>query len=814
MMMKRSPRIYGLFLIGLLLTMGEALAQRVTVKGVVRDEHGAPVEVANILVERQLVGATTNLKGEYSLSFESMDSVVIVYSMIGYQTRKKHLTRPSGTITLDVVLPSADFQLQGVTVTESRRQTGTMQHVDMQKARLMPDATGGSVESFIATQAGVSSTNELSTQYNVRGGNFDENSVYVNGVEVYRPLLIRAGQQEGLSFINPDMVENIGFSSGGYEARYGDKMSSVLDITYRRPESFESSLSTSLLGANAYAGCGNERFSFSTGIRYKTSEYLLGTLDTRGEYDPAFLDWQGYFHWRLADHWHVGMINNISQNSYNFVPHDRKTSFGTLDAVSEFTVFFGGQEQDRFQTFFGSGNVGYDFSQNSSINLNFSAFRTNERETFDIVSQYWLDHLDQTVNLGVGTYLEHARNYLDATVKSIGISGDHSIDAHHILWGVEMKDELVNEQVNEWEYRDSLGYSMPHTGNSLELIYNLRSTNAVRNHRFSSYVQDTWRFTHDLGLFVVNGGLRFSWWSWNHEPILSPRASVGWVPTFNDDFTFRLATGVYYQTPFYKEYRDTTVISGTGYVNLNHDIRSQRSIHIVAASDYRFRVFDRPFKFSTEVYYKALSDLIPYNVDNIRISYYGENCATGYAAGLDMKLFGEFVPGTDSWLTCSIMRTEERISGVWYPRPTDQRINLSFNFSDYFPGTDRWKLGLKATYANGLPTGPPHSGREKQIFRAPAYRRVDIGMSYRLIGSDDGQRRTAISFLRGTVLAHPDSYVKNIWIGVDCFNLLDINNVNGYYWVTDVANHQYAVPNYLTGRRLNFRILVEFGKER
>ena len=811
-MMKRVARTYCLILIGLLFTIANAYAQRVTVKGVVRDEHGNPVEVANILVERQLVGATTNLKGEYTVSFESSDSVVIVYSMIGYQTRKKHLTRPSGTITLDVVLPSADFQLQGVTISESRRQTGTMQHIDMQKARLMPDATGGSVESFIATQAGVSNTNELSTQYNVRGGNFDENSVYVNGIEVYRPLLIRAGQQEGLSFINPDMVANIGFSSGGYEARYGDKMSSVLDIIYHRPESFESTLSTSLLGVNGYAGFGNERFSLSTGIRYKTSEYLLGTLDTHGEYDPAFLDWQTYLSWRPADRWRVDVIGNISQNRYNFVPKDRNTSFGTLESVTDFTVFFAGKEKDRFQTFFGSGNVEYTLSPQSTVHLNFSAYRTNEGETYDIISQYRLDQLDESVSLGVGTYMEHARNYLDAKVMSASVGGDHSIDAHHILWGVEMKDERVDEQINEWEYRDSVGYSVPHTGNSLELIYNLRSENAVHNHRLSSFVQDTWRFTHDLGLFVVNGGLRFSWWSWNHEPILSPRVSVGWVPAFNDDFTFRLATGVYYQSPFYKEFRDTTVVHGTGYVSLNRDIRSQRSIHVVAASDYRFRVFDRPFKFSAEVYYKALSNLIPYNVDNIRISYYGENCASGYATGLDMKLFGEFVPGTDSWLTCSIMRTEEKISGIWYPRLTDQRVNLSFNFSDYFPDTDRWKLGLKATYANGLPTGPPHSGREKQIFRAPAYRRVDIGMSYRLIGSDDGQRRTAIPFLRQTAIARSDSYVKNVWLGVDAFNLFDINNVNSYYWVTDVDNHQYAVPNYLTGRRLNFRLLVEFGR--
>ncbi len=790
--MKRTHTIRPLLLVAvLLLVSAPCLAERVTVKGVVRDENGQPVEVANILVEKQLIGATTNLKGEYTIAFESADSVVITYSMIGYQTRRRILRRPTGIITMDITLPSLSFGLQGVTVKETRRQTGTMQHVSMKEARLTPDATGGSVESFIATQAGVSSTNELSTQYNVRGGNFDENSVYVNGIEVYRPLLIRAGQQEGLSFINPDMVENIGFSSGGYEARFGDKMSSVLDITYRRPEQFEASLSASLLGANAYVGYGNGRLSLTNSIRYKTSEYLLGTLDTHGEYNPAFIDYQAYLHWRPNDHWSMGFIGNISQNSYNFVPHDRSTSFGTLEDIKNLLVFFAGKEQDRFQTFFGSYNLSYAPDQDNSYSLNVSAYHTNERETYDIISQYWLNEVDSAVNLGVGTYMEHARNYLHANVASIGLSGEHKTGAHHILWGAELKDERVNERVNEWEYRDSVGYSVPHTGRDLELIYNLRSVNAVHNHRLSAYVQDTWRFTNATGLFVLNAGLRASYWTWNNKPIVSPRASLGFVPADNEKFTFRLASGVYYQSPFYKEFRDTTAVLGSYHVELNHDIRSQRSIHFVAAADYSFSIFDRPFKFSAELYYKALSNLIPYNVDNIRITYYGENCATGYATGLDMKLFGEFVPGTDSWLTCSFMRTEENINGHWYPRPTDQRVKLSFNFSDHFPGTDRWKMNLRATYANGLPFGPPHSGREKQLFRAPAYRRFDIGMSYRP------------PLPRGVD-------IRNVWLGIDAFNLFGINNVNSYYWITDINNHQYAVPNYLTGLRINFRILCEF----
>ena len=809
--MKRTLTIrLLLFFAAMLMTVVPCLAERVTVKGVIRDEHGSPVEVANIFVEKQLIGATSNLNGEYNISFESTDSVVIIYSMIGHQTRRRILRRPTGTITMDIVLPSLNMELQGVTVKETRRQTGTMQHISMKEARLTPDATGGSVESYIATQAGVSSTNELSTQYNVRGGNFDENSVYVNGIEVYRPLLIRAGQQEGLSFINPDMVENIGFSSGGYEARFGDKMSSVLDITYRRPEQFESTLSASLLGTNAYVGYGNGRLSLTNSIRYKTSEYLLGTLDTHGEYSPAFIDYQTFLHWRLAKGWSMGFIGNISQNKYDFVPHDRSTSFGTLADVKTFGVYFAGKEQDRFQTFFGSYNLSYAPDQDNSYSLNVSAYHTNERETYDIISQYWLNEVDSAVNLGLGTYMEHARNYLHANVMSIGLNGEHKIDAHHILWGLEAKDERVSERVNEWEYRDSAGYNVPHTGRDLQLIYNLRSVNAVHNRRLSAYVQDTWRFTNGAGLFVLNAGLRASYWTWNREVIVSPRASLGFVPAANESFTFRLASGVYHQSPFYKELRDTTIIDGSYHVLLNHHIRSQRSIHFVAAADYSFRIFDRPFKFSAELYYKALSNLIPYNVDNIRITYYGENCATGYATGLDMKLFGEFVPGTDSWLTCSFMRTEENIYGRWYPRPTDQRVNLSFNFSDYFPGTDRWKMSLRASYANGLPFGPPHSGREKQIFRAPAYRRVDIGMSYRLVGTDGYGPRTAIPFLQNSAFAASRSAVRNIWLGIDAFNLLGIRNVNSYYWITDIDNHQYAVPNYLTDRRVNFRILCEF----
>lgn len=770
----------------------------VLIRGKVTDETGSPVEIANIWVAKQMKGATTDLKGEYNLRIATADTVEITYSMIGYQTRKRILYKPTGIITMDIMLPHSNMALQGVTIRETRRQTGTIQHLTQKQARLMPDASGGSVESFIATQAGVSSTNELSSTYNVRGGNFDENSVYVNGIEVYRPLLIRAGQQEGLSFINPDMVENIGFSSGGFEAKYGDKMSSVLDITYRRPTRLESSVSTGLLGANAYVGIGKEKkWSMTHSLRYKTSRYLLGTLDTNGEYDPSFIDYQTFLTYRLSEQLEIGFIGNISKNEYRFIPSDRNTSFGTLEDVKEFKVYFGGQEVDQFLTSFGAVTLTYDINENNKLTFNTSAYRTDEEETFDIVSQYWLNDVDENKNMGVGTYMEHARNFLTASVASAGISGQHRKEQHELLWGTEYKLENIGDNINEWEMRDSAGYSLPHTGEKLELIYNLRSQNMVRNHRFSAFVQDTWRKHTDAGLWVINGGARFSYWTWNQEPLFSPRLSVGFVPKVNEKFTFRLATGVYYQSPFYKEYRDTVQTSGSSYVKLNRYIKSQRSVQVVGAMDYQFRVWDRPFKFSSEIYYKALSNLIPYNINNVRLTYYGENCATGYATGLDMKLFGEFIPGTDSWLTASVMRTEEKIDGKWYPRPTDQRINLSLCLTDYFPGSDRWQMNLRAVYASGLPFGPPHSGREKQTFRAPAYRRVDIGMNYRVLNNEEH-----------TINHGWQQYFRNIWLGIDAFNLLGINNVNSYYWITDTESHRYAVPNYLTGRRINCRLLI------
>lgn len=776
------------------------MAQEVTIKGRITDENHKPIEIANISVVGEPVGTIADLNGNYTLTCDSKDSLVVAYSMIGYQTRKRTFRNPKDTITVNVMLPSLDFALQAVEVVDRERQMGSTQKLGKpDKIRLQPSASGNSIEDFIKSQAGVSSNNEMSSQYNVRGGNFDENSVYVNGIEVYRPLLIRAGQQEGLSFVNPDMVDAISFSTGGFEAKYGDKMSSVLDITYRKPREFESTVSASLLGASAYIGWGNKKVSVSNSIRYKSNNYLLGTLDTKGEYKPKFIDYQIYADWRITDKLNWSIIGNISRNEYNFTPSDRVTSFGTLENVKEFKVYFDGWETDIFRTLFGATALSYTPNEYHSFTLQASAFQTREEETYDILGEYWLNDINTDRSLGIGGYLEHARNYLNANVVSISFTGKHYLKSHDIRWGVEWKNEKFTDNQREWELHDSIGYNIPNATDGMRPVYSLKSKTSCNSNHLFAYVQDTYKINTSVGLISINAGARLSYWDWNNEVLFSPRASIGMIPKFNKEMTFRFATGVYYQTPFYKEMRDTTTTGGITTVTLNKNIKSQRSIHLVLGYDYHFKIFGRPFKFTAEAYYKKLDNLIPYNVDNVRIVYYGENCAKGYATGLDMKLFGEFVPGTDSWITLSIMDTKEKIKGGdWIPRPTSQLISASLYFTDYFPYTDRWKMNLQGVYADGLPFGPPHSGREKHIFRAPAYMRVDIGMSYRLLDNEERRYRTGIR-----------SWFKNIWLGVDAFNILGINNVNSYYWVKDISNHNYAVPNYLTGRRINGRILIE-----
>ena len=774
-------------------------ARRVHVYGRIFDEAGEPVELATVNEEHTLRSAMSNLKGEYSMNLSTQsDTIKLVFRMLGHETQRRTLIAGQDTMRVDVLLPSSNYTLGNVDISANRRQTNGMQNINADGIRFNADANGGSVESIIATQAGVSTHNELSSQYNVRGGNFDENSVYVNGTEILRPLLVRGGQQEGLSFINPDMVESISFSTGGFSVEYGDKMSSVLDITYRKPRKFESVLSASLLGASAYVGAGNDKISFSGSVRYKTTKYLLGTLDTKGEYNPSFTDYQTYICWTPNAKWELGLIGNAAVNNYNFTPKDRNTSFGTSQNPRTFKVYYEGWEKDRFNTLFGALDIKRK-EENSQYRFNLSAFQSLENESFDILSQYWLDESGADNSLAVGSFMQHARNRLKSTVITASLKGSHTSDRlGSICWGLEYRHESVDDSMREWEMRDSAGYTLPYTQTGpIQMIYSLKSNHGISNNKAAAYIQDTYRFTTSVGYFTMNAGVRASWWSWNNELTVSPRLMVGFTPAFNDDFTFRFSTGVYYQTPFYKEIKDTVNTGGIYQVNLNKDIRSQRSIQFVLGADYDFRVFERPFKFTTEIYYKKLDRLIPYNLDNVRIVYYGENCAYGYAAGIDMKLYGEFVPGTASWLTFSIMSTKENIGGKWLPRPTDQFYNLSLYFTDYFPRHDNWNMSLRCSLADGLPFGPTHSGREQQVFRAPAYKRVDIGLSYKLF-----------DYSKHPHVYGKSGFFKDVWMGVDCLNLLGINNVNSYYWITDIQNTQFAVPNYLTGRQFNLRFIV------
>lgn len=795
----------------LLLCTNTIFAQKAKITGTVTDIDNKPIDFVSVSIQGSALGSFTNSKGQYMLSVPQGDSITIVYTSLGYQKIERKLAKVTGNMNINIILREKEKELGQVTVTGEKKQTTTTEDIKIGNTNLLTDASGGSIESIIAGQAGVSSTNELSTQYSVRGGNYDENIVYVNGIEVYRPLLIRSGQQEGLSFINPNMTESVKFSTGGFEASYGDKMSSVLDIQYKKPKEFEASVSGSLLGANAYIGNSSGRFSQITGFRYKTTKALLGTTDTDAEYNPTFIDAQTYITFRLSSKWEVNFLGNLSSNKFEFTPKSRETKFGTVDNTKNFRVYFDGWERDKFLTYFGALSLNAKLTENFELGFTGSAFSSREYERYDISGEYKLT--DMNINGGgidgdngnmiaVGKHLEHARNKLNADVSSIGHTGKLKWQKHAFKWGFTLQKEKIDDNIKEWTMRDSAGYSLPNTPNIVSVFSNLKSDNSINTSRYSGYLQDTYQITSGDNIFYINAGLRGSYWSFNKEFIFSPRVSVAYIPEGEKDLTLRFATGIYYQAPFYKEYQKITTSDGSNnIIELNKNIKSQKSIHFVLGGDYKFKAMDRPFKFTSEVYYKKLSDLVPYSVNNVKVRYAGENLSSGYATGLDMKLFGEFVPGTDSWISFSLMKTQQTVNGVKVPLPTDQGYNLSLFFQDYFPGIERLTMNLKAHLSQGLPQAGPNSGYfDKGFTRAPAYRRLDIGFAWQALGENFSIRNRSPFW----------GSFKNVWIGFDVFNLFDIKNTNSYYWVTDVFSQQYAVPNYLTGRQLNAKIVAEF----
>lgn len=809
-------------------------ARSMRVYGYVTGTDNRGLELANITAQSEkgiIDGTSTNKNGYYSLTIDEVDSLDIIFSMVGYVTTKQRIVGHQDVVNINVSLPTDEQWIEEVEVRGIKRTSGTMDQIDAGTTRLVPDATGGSIESILITFAGVNQNNELSSQYNVRGGSFDENEVYVNGIEIHRPLLIRSGQQEGLSFVNPEMVENVQFSAGGFSAQYGDKMSSVLDITYKRPTRFEGSLSASLLGASAYIGHGDSTFAQMHGIRYKTSKYMLGALQTSGNYQPNFVDYQTFMNWRVGKDnrhgkWDMSFMGNVSLNDYRFQPDSLTENFGGYENAKKLTIWYEGQEKDRFLTAFAALSANGEWAKSEwrkvRIGFDLSGFYTSERESFDIAGAYALEDAQmddgassasndqqsitdvQNVRaLGTGIYQEHVRNDLEAGVVTLAHHGEWLHGNNTLSWGISGQAEIIADRINEWEWRDSAGYSLPNNEGAMELYYAMRGESKMQSARLQAFIQNTYRWNLEKCRILLTVGGRLNWWSFTNEVLPSPRASVEFIPGWKRDISFRLATGLYYQAPFYKELRDTiTDAGGVTRIYLNNKLRAQRSVHAVAGLDYYFRAWGRPFKFSTEVYYKYMDRLVSYTVDNVRVRYSGKNDATGYAAGVDLKLYGELVPGADSWISFSAMTAQQQLTDHpewgWLPLPQEQRYSFSMLFQDYFPRLPQLIFHIKFIWSDGLPFSSPRNIQAMKVFRTSPYRRLDIGATYAF------NAKTA-KFMRRESAKH----VSEWSLQFEVFNLVDWKNVNSYFWASDAYGNQWASPNYLTGRMFNFKIRVD-----
>ncbi len=810
--------IYILFFLFFSLTIS---AQ--TINGSITDNNKEILPGANILIKGENFGVSSDNNGKYLLELKANRSVIIEVSFIGFGTKSIRIPmlKKGQNYTLNIQLSPEGKLIDDVIVRDKKSRKQALSKIKTQHVSLIPNS-GGGVESVLKTLPGVSSANELSSQYSVRGGNFDENMVYVNGIEVYRPFLVHSGQQEGLSFVNSDMVENILFSAGGFESKYGDKMSSVLDITYKNPTKTKASINLSLLGGSAHLEgiSPNNRFTYLVGFRNKSNQYLLNAMDTKAEYKPNFSDLQTLFKYQIKDNWEVSLLTNISENTYRMVPRDRDTEFGTLNEALKLRIYFEGQESDKYNTYFAAFNSKFSPNLKTKINIITSAFKTIESESFDILGEYWLFQLDNNLgsdnfgdvkfDRGVGKFINHARNNLEATVINTTLNGHYIANENTKWeWGIKWQKEDISDQIKEWTLIDSAGFTLPHphdniggvsdTNQQVMMTEFLKTNIDLSSIRNSAYLQ----INKEIGNFSINAGTRASYWSFNNEKLISPRLNIAYIPLWEKDVVFRAATGIYYQSPFYRELRN---MDG----ELNPDIESQKSTHFVLGSDYLFYAWGRPFKLVSEVYYKDLDNLIPYKVDNVRIQYLAENNSHGYATGIDMKINGEFVSGVESWASVSVMQTKEDIEGDFYidnetgetiypgfiPRPTDQRVNFSMFFQDYLPGNPNYKMHLSMMYGTGLPFGPPNAEKFNDILRMPDYRRVDIGFSA-VIKAED--KKSKIGFLNN---------LNNMWISAEVFNLLDIDNTVSYLWVADVSGRQYAVPNYLTPRQLNFKLII------
>lgn len=803
--MQRLCFLFIMIFVGGLLT--QIFARPFTIQGHVYDESHNPIPYVNVLIKKVNKGTVTDQNGSFSYECDvPNDTIEVAFSCVSYEEVTKRFLPHQKSSNLVITMREKSEMLGDFELNVYRKQDNTIELLDVSKLKSMPSAAGGGIEALISTQAGVSMKNELSSQYSVRGGNYDENSVYVNSIEVYRPMLIRSAEQEGLSFVNPDMVESVSFSSGGFGVEYGDKMSSVLDIKYKRPSHFEGSASIGLLGASAYVGHSTNKFSQMHGFRYKTSSYMLGAMDTEADYDPSYIDYQTHITYDFTKKLKLSFLGNISRNEYIYRPDSSVSSFGTWIETKRLTTYFDGQEKDLFLTCFGSLSLAYEPSKTTKFELSSSAFKTSEKVAYDITGAYFIGEAENSVleaSEGVGAYHEHARNYLQMAVANVSLLGTHKLPFNQLKWGTTYQREMIDDEITEWELHDSVGYSMPLNKNHMTLYDNLTSNMNLQSNRLMAYIQDTYTRKYLTGKLTLTGGLRFSYWDFNNEFLVSPRFSLAWFPEKYPDWGIRVATGIYYQSLLYKEFKkQETDEYGNSFITLNNKIKSPRSYQLLFGSDYYFKILSRPFKFSTELYGKYIDRIIPYSVDNTQIEYKGINCADGFAAGVDLKLFGEIVQGTDSWISLSFMKTMENIYGddvSYIDRPTDQLYDISLFFQDYFPGYDKLKFNLKLIWADGFPFGPPNSDKYKSVFRMDDYKRVDIGAIFQLRkGVDRVMDRKFFSWM------------KVLSLNFDVFNLFGIANVSSYDYIKVVTGEQYAVPNHLTGRRFNFKLQVDF----
>ncbi|MFM2286276.1 MAG: hypothetical protein RLZZ543_1773 [Bacteroidota bacterium] len=841
--MFNAKRLPYLFLLLFLLGNTVLSAQNASIAGRVTGEQGNILAGVAIFRLGDMGNAvTSDSEGRFKLNLPAEQQIYLVFYLTGFESDTMAFRlKPNENRVIDRYLSKKIKDISTFEVVSKTDREIGLQRLDPLIVNSLT-GPGDAISMALKTLPGVTSNNELSSQYSVRGGNYDENLVYVNDVEIYRPFLVRAGQQEGLSFANPAMVENLRFSAGGFEAKYGDKMSSVLDITYKRPKSFGGSASASILGGNLQleGATKNYRLSGMIGARYRTTQYLLNSLDVQGQYRPSFTDVQGYVLYNITEKWDIDFLGNYAVNNYRVFPQNQTTEFGTINQALQLKVYFDGKDQSRFATSMGAMTSTWRPNRKTKLKLIASIFNSSETEKSDVAGEYYINELERDLgssdfgdvafNRGIGAYQTFIRNALHYTVANVEHKGYVEKGDHYFQWGARAQNEQIQDQIKEWRMIDSAGYSMPLLPvDQIVLESNLKSSASLNSMRYQGYVQDNyhWRKTYgkDSVDFSLTGGIRANHWTINGQTTVSPRLVFSFSPlSWKRDVTFRMASGHYAQPPFYRELRG---FDGT----LNKALKAQESWHFITGADFTFKAWGRPFNMYAEAYYKILRNLVPYEVDNVRVRYFANNSSDGYAQGIDMKVNGEFVKGVQSWASLSFLKTREDIRDDFYyvrynsdgekivpgltnnniavdsqrvepgyiPRPTDQRFNFSLFFQDYLPKNESISMQITLVLGGKLPTGPPDHERYRDTLRVPSYRRVDIGVSKQFIRAGKPLPKTS-----------PLHSLKTLTLSLEVFNLLGVNNTVSYIWIKDVTNRTYGIPNYLTNRLLNVRLQASF----